>query len=119
MAALLLTTGSSGKQGIKKKTLAERVSIGANSLVIVIISLICMVSVSYLLHSNKSSAKGYVLEQLQKEQRNLDQDLSFWELKIARAKSLEALEKSSIAQSMTKAKKLEFIRGDTAVAVNK
>lgn len=119
MTSLLLTKGSNGKQGVKKKTLAERVSIGANSLVIVIISLICMVSISYLVHSNKSSAKGYVLEQLQKEQRELDQALSFWELKVARAKSLTALHASSIATKMVRSQNLEFVRGDSAVAVNK
>ena len=119
MTSLLLTKGSSIKPGVKKKTLAERVNIGANSLVIVIISLICMVSVSYLIHSNKSSAKGFVLEQLQKEQRDLDQELSFWELKVARATSLTSLHGSSIASQMKKTQDIEFIRGDTAVAVNK
>ena len=119
MASLLLTTGNSNKIGVKKKTLAQKVSIGAHSLVIFQVLFIAVVGISYFIHTNKSTAKGFVLEQLQKEQRELDQELSFWDLKVARSKSLESLHKSSIASHMVKSKKLEFIKGDTAVAVNK
>lgn len=119
MSTLLITKTSTAQSGMKKKTLSEKVTVGANTLVVLIISSICIVSVAYLVHSNKSAAKGYVLKQLKEQEKTLDQEVSYWELKVAKMKSLHALEQTAVAREMHAAAKVEFVRGDTAVAVNK
>lgn len=119
MATLLLTKGSSAKTGLKKKTLAQQVSIGANTLVIVIISMICVVSVSYLISSNRSAARGYILKELQVEEKQLQQIANYWSLKISKTRSLKSIETSPIQQKMRPINNVAFVKGDTAVALLK
>lgn len=119
MPTVLLTKGQDTRPGMKKKTLAERVTIGANTLVIVLITLICMVSVAYLVHANKSAAKGYVLKELKEEEKVLQQKANYWALKVSKSKSLSSLSNSKIQQSMRPTNKVVFIKGDTAVALLK
>ena len=117
MATLLLTKGSSNRNGIKKKTLAQQVTIGANTLVIVIISMICLVSVSYLISSNRSAARGYILKELQEEEKQLLQIANYWSLKISKSRSLKAISASPMQRNMRPAGDVVYVKGDTAVAL--
>lgn len=117
MATLLLTKGSTNRLGVKKKTLAQQVRIGANTLVIVIISMICLVSVSYLISSNRSAARGYILKELQEEEKQLQQIANYWSLKISKARSLKAISTSPMQKHMRPAGDIAFVKGDTAVAL--
>lgn len=117
MATLLLTKGSTSKVGVKKKTLAQQVSIGANTLVIVIIALICLVSVSYLISSNRSAARGYILKELQEEEKQLQQVANYWSLKISKARSLKSISSAGIQSKMRPISDVAFVKGDTAVAL--
>jgi len=119
MATLLLTRGSTSKKGVKKKTLQERVVVGANTLVMIIIALICLVSVSYLIQSNKSAAKGYVLKELQEEEKHLQEQSNFWALKISRARSLKAVEHANVEKDMHDIADRVFMKGETKVALRK
>lgn len=119
MATLLLTKGASSKVGVKKKTLAQQVSIGANTLVIVIISMICLVSVSYLISSNRSAARGYILKELQEDEKHLQQIANYWALKISKSRSLKSISSAAIQKQMRPIDDVAFIKGDTAVALLK
>ena len=119
MATLLLTKGTSSRIGVKKKTLAQQVSIGANTLVIVIISMICLVSVSYLISSNKSAARGYILKELQEEEKQMQQVANYWALKISKARSLKSISTAAIQHQMRPIGDVAYLKGDTAVALLK
>lgn len=119
MATLLLTKGTSSRVGVKKKTLAQQVSVGANTLVIVIISMICLVSVSYLISSNKSAARGYILKELQEEEKQLQQISNYWALKISKARSLKSISSSSIEKDMRPISDVAYLKGDAEVALLK
>lgn len=109
MATLLFTRSNSTRLGLKKKTLAERVTLGANTLVIIIISLICFVSVSYLVHSNKTAAKGYVLKELREEEQVLSAQANYWALKVSREQSLGSLKASHAVAKMKKADQIVYM----------
>ncbi len=117
MATLLLTHGSRTSRGVKKRTLAERVTIGANTLVVIIIALIALVSVSYLFHSNKSAAKGYILKELKEEEAALNQQANYWALKVSREQSYKALKTSKELTQMAPATTLVYVDSDTEVAL--
>lgn len=119
MATLLMTKGTSSKVGVKKKTLAQQVSIGANTLVIVIISMICLVSVSYLISSNRSAARGYILKELQVEEKQLQEIANYWSLRISKARSLKSISSAGIERQMRPIDDVAYIKGDTAVALLK
>jgi len=120
MATLLLTRSNTTRTGVKKKTLGQRVTIGANSLVVIIISLICLVSVSYLIQSNRSAAKGFVLKELKEEEQQLSQQANYWALKVSRARSLRSLETSAISRRMSTTTDIVYVNPkDTAVALSK
>lgn len=120
MATLLFTRSNTHRIGLKKKTLAERVTLGANTLVIVIIALICVVSVSYLIHSNKTAAKGYILKELKEEERILAQQANYWSLKVSREQSLKSLKTSHEVARMTKTDQIVYMNNkDSQVALLK
>ena len=116
MSHLLITRTRSPKKGFKKRTLAETVHIGANSLVIFVVTLICLISLAYLVHSNKTATKGYVLKQLQKEKSQLVIENEIWDMKISRARSLASLGSNSFVAKMVDSSTPTFVRGDSAMA---
>lgn len=120
MGELLITKGNQSKRGEKKKTLAERVVLGTNTLVILLIFLICTVSISYLVHSNRSAAKGYILKELKEDEKKLMQDANYWSLKLSKLTSLKRLERSSIASQMHgMTSDIVYIQEDTTVALKR
>lgn len=101
---------------IKKYPLSKRVETSISSLVFVIIALVCLISLAYLAHANKNATKGYSLKNLELKRSNLIVQNEVWDMQIAKAQSLEVLQKDAKIASMIKAEKPLFIRMDTAIA---
>lgn len=118
MSSILITNSGTTKKGFKKKTLAQKVHIGANSLIIFIVSLICVISLIYLVHSNQTATKGYILKELQREKNDLAIENEIWDMKISRARSLSSLQNNSYVSDMVRADEPIFVRGDSAFAKN-
>ncbi|MBI5411586.1 hypothetical protein HZA43_00230 [Candidatus Peregrinibacteria bacterium] len=100
---------------VSKKTLSERVEASISSLVFVIITLICLLSLAYLAHANQNATRGYALRNLELKQSNLAIQNEVWDMQIAKAQSLEIIQKDPKILSMIKADKPLFIRMDTAI----
>ncbi len=119
MGELLMTRGRTTRRGEKKKTLSQRVVFGTNTLVVLLIFLICTVSISHLIHSNKSAAKGYILKELKEEEKLLMQKANYWSLKLSKLTSLNRLESSKISSTMRPLPEIVYLKNDTSVALLK
>lgn len=100
----------------RKQTLSQRVEASISSLLFVIITLICLLSLAYLAHANKNATKGYALKNMELKRSNLLIQNEVWDMQIAKAQSLEVLQNDPKILAMTKADKPLFIRMDTAIA---
>jgi hypothetical protein len=102
---------------VRKRTLSQKVEVGVTSLVFVTITLVAIVSLAYLAHSNRNATKGYALKTLEAKRTSLVTENEVWDMQIAKVKSLDALANDPKIAGMIAAEQPMFIRGDTAVAV--
>ncbi len=117
MASILVTETRNIRPGIKKRTLSEHVHVGSVSLTITLIIFTSIVSLIYLVYSNHTATKGYVFKNLEQERTLLLLEGQKWDMKIAKAKSLDSIKQSPLVADMHRFKDQPlFIRGDTAVA---
>lgn len=115
-SSMLIVHGRKNKPGIRKQTLSQKVEIGINALVFSTITIICIVSLFYLAHSNKVATKGYELKNLKEERTMLITENEIWNMKIARSRALEKIKDDPIIAQMNKVSQPKYIRVDTAVA---
>lgn len=101
---------------IRKPTLSQRIEASVSSLVFVVITLVCLISLAYLAHSNQTATQGYALKTLEAKRSNLVIENEVWDMQIAKTQSLAELENDPKIVSMVKAEKPLFIRMDTAIA---
>ena len=115
-ASMLIVNGRHNKKGIRKKTLSQKVEVGINALVFSTITIVCVVSLFYLAHSNKVATKGYELKGLQEERSMLITENEVWNMKIARSQAIEKIKTDPVIASMQEVNQPQYIRTDTAVA---
>ncbi|MFH0820963.1 MAG: hypothetical protein V1908_04265 [Candidatus Peregrinibacteria bacterium] len=101
---------------MRRKTLSQKVEVGITSLMLVTILLVGMITLVYLVHSNRNATKGYALKNLELERSRLLMENEVWDMEIAKVKSLDTLQNDPKVQRMVKADQPLFIRGDTAIA---
>lgn len=118
LSSMLIVHGRKTKQGIRKKTLSQKVEIGVNALVFSTITVICVISLLYLAHSNKVATKGYELKSLKEERTMLMTENEIWNMKIARSQAIEKIKSDPLIAQMRPAEQPKYIRTDTAVAKN-
>lgn len=115
-SSMLIVHGKASRQGVRRKTLSQRVEIGVNALVFSTITVICVVSLLYLAHSNKVATKGYELKNLKEERSMLMTENEVWNMKIARSRAIEKIKTDPLIAQMKELKQPLYIRTDTAVA---
>ncbi len=115
-ASMLTLNGRKNKKGIRKKTLSQKVEVGINALVFSTITIICVVSLLFLAHSNKVATKGYELKSLKEERSMLMTENEIWNMKIARSRAIEKIKTDPVIAQMQVVKTPQYIRTDTAVA---
>ncbi len=113
-AALHFKRGSSVR--VAKNPLSKRIELGINSLIVVIIALITIISLAYLVNSNRNATKGYALKTLELERTRLLTENEIWDMEIAKVQALAHIQSDSRVQRMVKTDKPMFIRGDSAIA---
>jgi len=116
LASMLIVNGRQNRKGIRKKTLSQKVEIGVNALVFSTITIICVVSLLYLAHSNKVATKGYELKNLKEERSMLMTENEIWNMKIARSQAIENIKTDPVIAQMQEVTQPQYIRTDTAVA---
>lgn len=114
--SMLIVNGYQNKKGLRKKTLSQKVEFGVNALVFSTITIICVVSLFYLAHSNQVATKGYELKSLKEERSALMTENEIWNMKIARSQAIESIKKDPVIAKMQEVKQPQYIRTDTAVA---
>lgn len=101
---------------VQKRTLSHKVEVGLNSLVVVIIALVGLISLAYLANANHNATKGYALKTLEIKRSHLLTENEIWNMEIAKVQSLESIQNDPKIRSMVKTDQPMFIRGDTAIA---
>lgn len=115
-SSMLIVHGHQNKKGIRKKTLSQKVEVGVNALVFSTITIVCIISMLYLAHSNKVATKGYELKSLKEERSMLMTENEVWNMKIARSQAIEKIKSDPLIAQMKTAEAPKYIRADTAVA---
>lgn len=103
MNQVIITRSSETVRGARRTTLAQKISVGQNTLVMVLIILITIVSLLYLVHQNSSATKGYALKVLEYEYDELLQKNEVWNMRIATEKSLRTITESPVINGMVDA----------------
>ena len=115
MAAALVMDYNPGFK-LLSRTLSQKVEVGINALLFVIIALVALISLAYLANSNANATKGYALKNLELKRSQLVTENEVWDMEIAKTQALESLQNDPKVQKMVKADQPLFIRGDTAIA---
>lgn len=90
--------------------------LGVGIFLFVSVSLICILALLFLSHSNRVATRGYELKVLQQKQANLVQQNEVLSMQVADMLSLDAMGKDEVIAAMIKVEQPKYIRGDTAVA---
>lgn len=101
---------------VRKNTLSQKVEVGVNALVFVIIALVALVSLLYLANANRNATKGYALKTLEMERTRLITENEIWDMEIARVQALNNIQNDNNVRYMVKADAPMYVRGDTAIA---
>lgn len=116
MSTIPLSSLSSQRKQIRKKTLSERIEVGITAVLFIMLVIICLLSLLFLSHSNRVATKGYQIKILRDERASLLTQNEVLGMKIADLQSLETLENDPKIASMVNVEKPLFIRGDTLTA---
>jgi cell division protein FtsL len=82
-------------------TSASRASLGPVSNAIVLILVVCLLGLMYLTQITRTNALGYKLSGLTTKQSQLQEEYASLEVEAVRLQSLERVENSTVAKSMT------------------
>jgi len=115
MAAALVMDHNPG-YSLRSRTLSQKVEVGINALLFVIIALVAVISLAYLANANHNATKGYALKNLELKRTNLLTENEVWDMEIAKTQALENVQNDPRIQRMVKANEPMFVRGDTAIA---
>ncbi len=80
------------------------------------VTIICLLSLLFLTHSNQVATRGYELKMLQAKRSDLLRENEVLSMQIADLQALDALANDTTIKRMVKADKPQYIRTDTAVA---
>ncbi|QQS58905.1 hypothetical protein IPN35_04920 [Candidatus Peregrinibacteria bacterium] len=117
MSSLILPQDSSKpRKAVQRRSLSERMELGVGIFLFVSVSLICILALLFLSHSNRVATRGYELKVLQQKQANLVQQNEVLSMQVADMLSLDAMGKDEVIAAMIKVEQPKYIRGDTAVA---
>jgi cell division protein FtsL len=83
---------------------ATKASLGPVSNTIVLILVMCLLGLMYLTQVTKTNALGYKVSDLTSQQTQLKEDYSSLEVESVRLQSLNRVQNSTVAQSMTTTK---------------
>lgn len=98
--AITLTPGSATPLGTRRRTLSQRVELGATTLTFAVLALAVVISLIYLAHANRTATRGYVIKKLEVEKNALVTQKEIWQQQVNEAKSLATIEKSEVARGM-------------------
>ena len=82
-------------------TNASRASLGPVSNAIVLILVVCLLGLMYLTQITRTNALGYKLSELTTKQSQLQEEYAGLEVEAVRLQSLERIESSTVAGSMS------------------
>jgi len=101
---------------MRKRPLSERVELGIGAFTFITVTIICVLSLVFLSHSNRVATKGYELKILQDKRQDLLRKNEVLSMQIADLQTLESLANDNTIRTMVKAERPKYIRTDTAVA---
>ena len=108
---LTITNSSIEKEGVRKKTLPQKMKTGPVTLTIVTLILVCFLSLFYLAQLFDSSTKGYQMNELEKKTEELREVNRKLEVKAAELKSYKHIEEE--------AKKLNMLPSASVVYISR
>lgn len=117
MPQLVLSRGINSKRNVFKRILMNAEN-GPYFLVISLVLFVVLVTVITLTFSAQQVTKGYVLSQLEAEQRTLLTESERREKQVAEVRSLRHIEESSRLRAMRNPSQIVFLSGDTVIASN-
>ncbi len=117
MTEIVLDPSAQMERKAAKRPLSRRIELGIGAFLFICITIICLLSLLFLSHSNRVATKGYELKMLQVARSELVRENEVLSMQIADLQSLDAMENNNVIRSMVKAEKPKYIRTDTAVAV--
>ena len=91
---------------------------GPNSAILVVLLVLCLAAVTImtLMFAPEQVTKGYALNSLENEYRDLSREMEEKDMQVSLAKSLKLVEASPKVQRMVKPAQIGFIDGTTAIA---
>ncbi len=116
MPELQLAPSATTEPPSNKRPLSERIELGVGAFLFITVTIICLLSLLFLSHSNRVATKGYELKMLQAKRAELLRSNEVLSMQIADLQALDALENDATIKLMVKIDQPQYIRTDTAVA---
>ena len=117
MSQLILSRGVASKKNLLSR-IVSNVEFGPYFLVVSLVMFVVLVTVITLMFSTQQVTKGYVLNQLEAEQRTLLSESERREKQVAEVRSLRHIESSPRVQAMRNPSRVVYLSGDTVIASN-
>ncbi len=111
-----LAPSANSRPPSNKRPLSERIELGVGAFLFITVTIICLLALLFLSHSNRVATRGYELKMLQTKRIDLMRQNEVLSMQIADLQALHALENDSTIKRMVKVDRPQYIRTDTAVA---
>lgn len=95
-----------------------RFEIGPKMVIGSLLGMVFLLSFAYLAHFHTMATKGYELRRLEAARQQLLNQYEIKNMKLAEMQSLNTIANSERASAMRRVNQVEFVRGNTALAVN-
>lgn len=105
---LIISDSNTMKMGVRKRTIKPELRVGPVSLTFILISLLCILSLFYLIQSNQAATKGYEIRKLEEQQTQLLEETEKLKLQSAQLQSLKAIEGGTEELRMVPTKKVNY-----------
>jgi len=113
----MVTDYTSSTQLLNKKKIAWREWFVSSTFRISILILLAVLTVMYIIQMSSVSTKGYVISDLERKEKKLEQDVRALQVQIAQNGSMESIQKRLTGMNMVAVSEIEYISSvGTAVA---
>jgi hypothetical protein len=106
------------RSAVRKKPLSHSIQVGANTLLLLVITLSMIVTFLYLAYANRNATRGYDLKELQAERNQLMAEVEVADMQLSKSMALTTLEDDAVITAMVRPSEIAFVGPKTAYALN-
>lgn len=92
---MLITNSNNNEAGTRKRTISSKVSLGPNTMKVVVVVIFAAFALFYLSQSTQSTTRNYTISDLESQKNQIQSETERLEVEATRLKSLKEIEGNS------------------------